>query len=291
MDEPLDSRSQTPRTHFDLYRHAGVLALLSELGPQVQLPMLEHYRAAVERAGGGDPAGWAAEILDWEERTEERLPLRDLRYAGQLSHDDLVLLFVIGLVEEDPRFAELFEQLQGPGHPRPTLGLLKALAPRDDVRRSLRRLRALGLVVVANPDEPRLGWELTVAPSVWDALRGEEDPELGSWAHLRPVAELPRVEELILPAALAQTLARMPETLAIGEASTVIVRGRDGAGRRTVAGALASALGLATLELTWPPDERWNALGSLATLLGAMPVVRIDVGPGERAELPAMAGY
>src|SRR5205823_830809 len=136
--------------------------------------------------------------------------------------EEVVLLFLIGLVEEEPRFSELFEQLQGPGHPRPALGLLKAVAPGFDLRRSLRRLRDLGLVNVQNPEEPRLGWSLSVEPALWDALRGEADPELGELAFARRVAELPDAAELILPADLRQALHRVPEVLASGDARTVI---------------------------------------------------------------------
>jgi hypothetical protein len=291
MVEPFDSLPHTPAEHFRLHFYAGVIALRSELPPELQVQALEPYEAGIEAAGGGDPARWAAEIDAWEQDTRDRLPLRDLREAGGLQHGDLVLLFLIGLAEEDPRFSELFEQLQGSGHPRPTLGLLKALSRRIDVRPSLRRLRALGLVDVVNAGEPRLEWALTVAPAVWDALRGEADPELGTWARVRGPQELPLAADLILSPELAQTLERAPQALAGADARTLIVRGRESSGRRTVAAAVARAMGRGAIEVSGPPDAHWSVLGSLATLLDAMPIATIELGPGETVDLPALAGY
>jgi hypothetical protein len=59
-------------------------------------------------------------------------------------------------------------------------------------------------------------------------------------------------------------------------------------------GAVARELGRGVLELEGlhkPDDERWRLVGPLATLRNALPVIVLDLGPGETAELPALASY
>jgi hypothetical protein len=290
MAGPFQSLPRDPEGHFRLYFYAGVIALRAGLPAELQPPVLGGYQLEIDAAGGSDPERWARGIERWE-RDGEELPLTELKAACGLDYDDLVLLFLIGLSEEEPRFGELFEQLQGPGHSRLTVGLLKALTPRSDLRRSLRRLRALGLVSVLNPDEPRLTWSLAVAHPVWDALRADIDPELGGLGRIRRFEELPDRSELILSAEVHETLARAPDLFARGGARTVIVRGRESSGRRTIARVLARSLGRATIELAGPVDGRWAMVGALATLLHAMPVTVMALGPGESAELPHLPGY
>jgi hypothetical protein len=97
--------------------------------------------------------------------------------------------------------------------------------------------------------------------------------------------------DLILSAQLRAALARVPDVLTAGEARTVIIRGRESSGRRTIARALARSLGRATIEFAGPPAERWAAIGPLSTLLHAMPVTVLALGPGESSELPHLPGY
>ena len=82
----------------------------------------------------------------------------------------------------------MFERMQvGPGHHRPTVGLLNELWQETvgDVQRPLRVLRECGLVEVVNPEAPRAEWALRVPAMLWDALRGEFDEALASWARYR----------------------------------------------------------------------------------------------------------
>src|SRR5262249_3478214 len=156
---------------------------------------------------------------------------------------DLVLLLAAGLPEQDARFGALFEALQGAGHARATPGLLAGWLPGWDVRGAVGRLHEQGLLDVADPSAPRLAWPLQVTPGVWDARRGGLAPAVGAWARG------PRVEALLAPAALiappqlSDALAAAPSALADGHARTLLVRGREASGRRTLAGAVARALG------------------------------------------------
>jgi shikimate kinase len=74
----------------------------------------------------------------------------------------------------------------------------------------------------------------------------------------------------------------------------VVVRGPHANGRATIVRAVARAMGRGVLEIRGPvraDEERWLQLGTLATLLRAMPVVRIEQNPGDGSEIPRLRGY
>jgi hypothetical protein len=271
-----------PRQHFELYLQAAVAALRQALPSDRHLPWLAEYDSERHKS---------VDVETIERRAASHLPLRALRTTAGLDDDDLALLFTVGVAEEDPRFGELFEVLQGSGYSQPTLGLVKALSPGRDVRLSLRRLRALGLIDVVNPEQTRLAWSLAVVPAVWDALRGDIDPELGPCARLRPIDQQPDLDSLILDAEFAAIVARAPAALAAEQAPYLIVRGRQASGRRTLVSAMARSLGLGTLELAPPPVGNWRSAGALATLLRAMPLTVLELGPSETVDLPPLLGF
>jgi hypothetical protein len=101
------------------------------------------------------------------------------------------------------------------------------------------------------------------------------------------------MHELILPDDIRPQIESLPRLLASHEAQALIVRGPLHNGRRTLLGAVANALGRGVLEANGltKPDERWRIIGPLATLLNSMPVIVLDLAPGETAELPALDGY
>jgi hypothetical protein len=299
--------------HFKLYIYAAVLRIIEQVAQACgsleaafeQFPFLIGYNNELATNGleglSSDQAeiGWRDILLDWEEKTKAHLPLRALRETAGLDHEAITMLLSIGLIEEEARFGLVFEAMQGtPGQHRPTIGLLNAWwrEPADggEARAHIRRLQELGLVHVVNPDAPRLEWALQVPALVWDALRGEKHEALATWARYHEPSRLMRLEELIVPESLQQNLAVMPSLLASGEAQALIVRGPQHNGRRTALGAVARALGRGLLEingLNKTDDERWRLLGPLATLLHALPVIVLDLGTGETAEIPHLNGY
>ena len=302
MSAPLDRLPRTPQQHFTLWFYAAVAAVREGLGEaRERFPFLDGYAAELDAAGADGAEQWTRTILDWEDATEDRLPLRELRVAADIVPRELVLLLAAGLPEQDARFGALFEALQGTGHARATPGLLAGWLPGWDVRGAVGRLHEQGLIEVAEASAPRLAWPLQVAPGVWDALRGELDPALASWARVRMPEELLPAERLIAPPELRDALAAAPRALADGHASTLLVRGREASGRRTLAGAVARALGRGTLELRGdarPPgadtaaaDPRARGAGAIATLLHLMPVVVLDPPPGETASPPPLHAY
>ena len=316
---PFERMPRTPAAHFKLYFYAAVLHVIeqaclsceSQEAALKQFPFLAGY--INELAGHGldglahsEAAGWWEEALrTWEQTVPGHLPLRALGEAAELEYATLTLLLSIGLIEEDARFGLLFETIQGmPGQHRPTFGLLNAwwqeTREQSDVRSTLRRLQELGLVQVINPDAPRIEWALQVPALLWDAMRGERLQQPAPWARYHEPQHLTSCDELIVPEGLRQSLAAIPSVLASGGAQTLVIRGPQHNGRRTVFGAVARALGRGMLEITTQSeasspaqshDERWRLLGPLATILRAMPVMVWDLSPGETAFLPRLQGY
>jgi len=312
MSEPTtDALPPEPLQHFKLYFFAALSRVLaravsaagSERALLERFPFLAAYRDELQQLGlvamgAALRDAWAVAISTWEEEVPGHLPLRALRQAAGLDHDALALLLTLGFVEEDARFGPFFAAIQGtPTLQRPTLGLLNAWwredEDRGEVRARLRRLGEFGLVEIANRDAPRNEWALHVPGLLWDALRGESPEAIAPWLRHRALAQLERDEPLILPAALEETLGRIPALLSSGEAGALVVRGPRHNGRRTVLRSVATALGRGVLEvegLNKPDDERWRMVGPLAALLHALPVIVLEPGAGETVELPNLAG-
>ena len=311
MPDPFIDIPPTPADHFRLYFYAAVLRVveIAALACETleaafeQFPFLAGYCDEMAPFGLGDltlgtASGWWQEALAaWEARTATHLPLRALREVAGLDHTGVVILMLAGLIEEDARFGQLFAALQGADQDRPTAGLLGgwwADTAGSDLRATLRRLREHGLVQVLNPEAPRGAWVLQPPALLWDALSGDLRPRLAPWLLYRSSDELFGLDELILPDKLQRTLETLPALLASGALPALVVRGPQQNGRRTLLGALAQATGRGLLLMSGPAgpaDERWRVVGPLATALHAMPVVTLDLAPGETAELPALHGY
>jgi hypothetical protein len=292
--------------HFRLFFFSAVANILGHLDSTLpsrdavdrQFPFSSAYRAELEAAGLQDPEQRQRAIEAWEAGQSARLPLVELRRAADLTVDDLVLVTTIGLAEEDGRFGFVFEALHGiAGQPRPTVGLVHDWGIRGQApgaRASLRRLMDVGLVVAVNAEAPRAQWSLQVPAPVWDALRGETFATPVPWAIHRPRGSLVPLERLVLHPDTRDSLSRLPDLIASGEARTVILRGPSHNGRRTIAGALARALGVGVLEINGigkPEERRQPIAGLLGTLIGAMPVLVLEAAAGECIEAGALRGY
>jgi hypothetical protein len=310
----------TPGEHFKLYFFFAILQVIPAVlqsfnSPEDafgKFPFLAGYNNEMAAYGleGMEAQDavmhWQAALESWEDAAREFLPIRALRWAAGLDHCALTLLFSIGLAEEDTRFGAMYEALHGiAGQRRPSLGLLNAfwqwMGGSEQVRPALHRLQEIGLVQVLNPDAPCLEWIYQVSSLLWDALRGETLSIPLQWAHYRPAGDLLPMEALILPLALQEKLVYLPALLASGEVQTLVVRGPQHNGRRTLLGAVAGQLGCGLLEVAAPSpagehggpsgDDHWRLVGPLATLQKALPVILLDLAPGETVELPPLIGY
>lgn len=304
----------TPARHFGLYFYAAVLHLMRQAIYSFgsweelfkELPFLGgYYQELAEHGLDGmslEEAGTHLRdsLLACEGNASVHLPLRALRESAGLDYAALALLVSIGLIEEDARFGSAFEILQEmPGQHRPTLGFLSswqgAFTEHRQARAALRHLQELGLVHVINPDAPRTEWAFQIPGLLWDAMRGEAYDAPAHWMRYHPTDKQIARDELIVSAALRQELSTIPLLLAKGEARALIVRGPQHNGRRTLAGSIARSLGRAVLEIEGvnckPDDERWKLIGPLSTMMQALPLVVLDLSPGETADLPVMSGY
>jgi hypothetical protein len=308
---PFPELPPTAASHFGLCYFAAVLHLLHQLTASFgtratvleHFPFLAGYQGELAATGlDGLPAtvaeaGWRVAVEAWEASVGGHLPLRALRQAGSLDHETITLLLTVGLIEEDARFGLVFEAAQGmPGQRRPTVALLCAWWPdtadSGGVRTRLRRLQELGLVQAVNPDAPRLEWALQTPGPIWDALRGDAAATPTPWARYRPADTFADLDDLIVADDLHPSLRRLPGVLESGKARAVVLRGPRHNGRRTVLGAIARRLRRGLLEVQGPIDaERWKLVGPLATLVDALPVAVLDLGPGETAHLPGLVGY
>lgn len=309
---PFAAMPHDTASHFRLYFYGAVLRLitlavesLEGVDPVIErFPFLRGYMNELAAHGlegrsfEEGPEWWCAELLRWEQSATRRLPLSDLREALGFDQDVVMLLVTTGLTEEDGRFGEVFQMLHGTAaSARPTIAVLGALgASRDsaDIRPALRQLVDAGLLQAKNPDDPFPAWIVAVPNVLWEALRGDLPGRPAPWLRHRPAAEQIPLEQLILPETVRTTLARLPELLKSGEVGGVMVRGTRHNGRRTTLSAVVAAAGYGVLEirgLDKPDDERWQWVGPLATLLGAVPLVVAELAPGETLRVPALAGY
>jgi hypothetical protein len=316
----FDGLPHSPETHFKLYFYAALLHILARLETPApaegdprppeqvlfeQFPFLGGYNDELAAFGLSGLtideacAGWQAATEAWEQAAPRPLPISALRQAAGLDYRAISLLVAAGLVEEDARFGALFAAIQHlPDQPRPTLTLLSAWWSEDDgygeVRALLRRWQELGFLEVTNPSAPRLAWVYQPNPILWDALRGERVAHITAWLRYRGPDQTPGLDALTLPEPFRRSLERIPALAVSGDVQTVILRGPHHNGRHEVMAGLARACGRGALEVSdFAPrgEERWRLVGPLATLLEAMPVVQFELGPGETAELPTLAGY
>ena len=277
--DALAALERTPRSHFRIRFYAAVARLRAELpdGASDAFPFLGRYFDELDAASGD----WEDAAARWEQGRPD-LPILRLQRAAALDEDALTLLFVAGLVEEDARFGAVFEALHGAhGRRRPSFGLLAGWLGGDGggARAGLRRLLEHGLVRVVDGAAPRSEQELDVAPAIWDALRGEPSEQPEPSTRFRPYERLTRLDELVLPADTRAAAEALVPLLDAGAVHAIVVRGPQGGGRRTLAGALAQALGLGLLVVAG--DGATSSAGPVATLLGALPLFVADPGPGE----------
>ena len=295
----------TPAEHFKLFFYGAVLSLFHHV---VQLfgsaeeafkefPFLVGYNNELADGGlAGVNSGkavslWLESLREWEKKATGHLPMDALRRAAGLDHSAMILLTVIGLIEEDLRFGTVFESMQGTsGQHRVTPGLLNCWGRDElnytDARADVRRMHELGLLRVINPEAPRLEWAMEVPSPLWDALRGEQNQFPGHGFHYRRADKLLSLDQLILPPALHEQVRAIPKLFVSGEADGVMVRSASRNGRRTLIGALARELDLGLLEVTpVAGDERLRLVGPLATALNALPVIILDLAPQETFEV------
>lgn len=312
QNEPFGDVPKTCAAHFDLYYLAAAADVMRRLekifGTRqsvfVEFPFLQKYD---DQLAGREPdilpfesadEWWEKSLFDWEKNCEAFLPLRELRRKFFLSHAHLILLFTIGLIEKDGRFGSVFEFLnETSAEKRPTFGLLDNFQRENGETISaqflIRTLFDLGLIKFGNAENPRSEQTLQISEILWDALRGESEFGANDWLKFTDSNELIALEKLILPQELRRQISVLPSLIGRGDIQTVIARGAHHNSRKTILGAIAKSLDLNLLEVKtveFKDGEKWKIIGTLAVLLNAMPIFRLDIAPGENLEIPALSG-
>jgi hypothetical protein len=269
----------------DELRHYGFLqSYLDEvralLPPVESLPELE--------------TAWAAALQEWERAAiDSTFPLSRLVQSG-LTPAHLEALMLAGLVEEDARFGVLFSALHPfPDEIRLTVGLLNDLLRDSDGWQIASDLARRGLLTIAQPERPRAARPLSVPGAVWDACRGTLEASSGITRY--PASHFPELHDLsrLFAADTTRRLTRLPDLLTSKHAGGVILRGMRGSGRRRALGSIARAMGCDVLAVhaEKEPLQLIRLLGPLALMLGALPVISLELSPGETLDMPALAGY
>lgn len=310
---PFQDVRATPHQHFVLHLFAAVFRLINHVrrlggnsGAELesifeQYPFLAGYFGEMlahmpdDTTWEAGAAWWEQQITTWEAPHAANLPFCALTTEGNVDFSGRLTLVLVGLVEEDSRFGTLFAALQAPLVQRcPCLELVGHIMGESTAVNPWRTCQPLlkaGLLAADYQEAPRSEWVLRVPGPVWDALRGDGASPIPHCTY-DPPAAFPDITGLILPQSFRQQVAQLPDLLRRGQAQTVILRGTPGSDRLQVAGAVAQALGKGIIVAEGTPTiEPPVELGPLCLLNRALPAVVYDLGPGETAVVPQLAGY
>jgi len=313
---PFGDVPRTPRGHLGLFFYEAAYAVALHLRARANadgrdtdavlqgFPFLTEYIAELSRRFPNitiwdSNVSWLRDaIIEWEQEADTWLPLRAL--LGQdIDRSELLVLALLGLVEEDSGFATVFASLQPSlSNRRPTLGLLRQILtsaagePATDAWTHCAPLVRSGVAEVFNPADPRADWLLGIPRAVWSVIHGERTADPAPGVQFVPPETLTGLDDLIAPAPLSARLHEIRGLLERTASCCVVLRGMPGTDRMTIAGALPGARSCGLLQITRTAGvERHRIVGPLATLLRAVPVFEPDLGPTDSFPVPDVAGY
>ena len=316
IDPPFGDVPRTPRGHLGLFFYEAAYGVALHLRARAQgaghdtdavlqgFPFLADYVSELTQrfpsigVWEGNGAWLRDAIADWEQATDAWLPLRALVGQG-IDHSALLVLALVGLVEEDSSFATVFASLQPSlSQRRPTLGLLRHILtsamgdPAADAWTHCAPLVRCGVAEVLNPADPRADWLLGVPRAVWSAIHGERTVEPAPGVRYVAPGDLVPLDDLIVPPSLSARLREISGLLESRGAFCVALRGMPGTDRMALAGALARTRSCGLLQVTRNATvERLRLVGPLATLLRALPLFEPDLGPTDTFATPELPGY
>jgi hypothetical protein len=225
------------------------------------------------------------------------VPLLSLASSLGLSDVEILAVALTSAVEEDMLVGRAVAFMQTPvGGSRPTLGLLSTafaqIAPAD--RRGRRGLEDLwhgnaitsGLLYVLNDGAPLAECAAGVPHYLCLALAGYDAAPVNTEIGVAAAADVPLPESFRIEAA-RQAAALDPGRTGSAKRALVIRSGSE-AEARAVAAAVASSLGKRALFIE---SEAPPGLAPLLLLRDLLPVYRVELAPGERRRVPAIAGW
>ena len=260
---------------------------LSEELARLDRMLLGHAGRRTSRAPAPEWLAVLTELAGEHARPIEELPaelmpapsLPGLVRAGELFGlvtFDLEVLLLALAAEHDARYGRVFASLnEQPGRPRPSVGLAMALFG-ERLERFLPEapLRRFALIELEG-EGPLPAKQLTIPADLWPRLAGLAVTEPKPLTAQRALASLELSAEVRADAERAVAWLRRHD----GAGPLLVVRGPGGAGRKTLARALAAEAGLRVLSVGSDDDARRVARDArwygAAVELGAM----IEPGP------------
>jgi ATPase family associated with various cellular activities (AAA) len=296
----------TPSNHVDMCLHVAAFMLIDQvrmLDPDGDLrTVIDRFPFAAQYLDGVLPflpsgltwedarAFWDTAIEEWERDHCSALPICRLRAALGIGRGVITAMLLSALAEDDSRFGHMWAYLNGGVARRPTFETLAAtmgLRASADPWNELLRAVELGLLTVLDDTGPRSEWILATSREVWDVVRGHWPATIRH----EPASSLPSFDELVLSPMTAARCRRIADRWS--ELDLVVVRGSAGSDRLAVVGAIAREAGCGVVRTEVVDGPPWQRVGAIAAALGAVPVVEVDLAPGETATVPrpaALAG-
>ncbi|WP_257446373.1 ATP-binding protein [Archangium lipolyticum] len=271
--------------------HLALAALARQIAAaddtHLETQVLRQTKALVEAQHSDWLAGARARM---EEPAPVDVPLVRLGRELGLTLLEQLAVALAAAVEEEQLVGRVLAYIQSPtGTSRPMLGLI-ASALAEAAPPGITPLHALSngaafqsrLLSRLGTEEPLAEQSFALPLPLYLALRGQDGAWPGTTLGLGAYPEVP------LPASVLEQVRRHADTLATQPRSALLLRGASPAETRTVASALAAALGRRPLFIE---TDRLDALGPYLQLRSLLPVFCFDLAPGERKLVPLLPFY
>ena len=256
--------------------------------------------ALAEPAADGAEAAWMREqaalagdatLADWQRAPPpEDARLHALARAFGLGDAELIALALAAAVESDPMLCRVLAWLQAPTGVRPTVALVLTLAEELGLPGAFEALvdgpaRGCGLLLFDDEKRPLPEATLQMPVPIVLALRGAG----GNWPGVRlddapPPAAAPSLRE----AAARQAAALHDASAGGGMAPLLAVRSGHPREARAAAALVAGELGGVAAFIDGDPPR---GLAPWLWLRGAVPVLCIEIAPGETRRLTGLPGH
>lgn len=267
--------------------HAGIaeFARLSLGTPSAVFEALAASQGSDDLATllGTPPHDWRATCVGLAQAAPElHGPLGRLLADLKLQLHEWFTLALCGENESSYLLNLALAELQSPGDLRPGLHLVAAAsealfgAPLAPLALPNHRLVRAGVLEVVG-DGPMPTRSLAVAPELWALLCGDAT----AWRDTAPLAD----GDAMLPQGFREQIPTLAAMLRSGATRHVVFRGARAAGLAAAA-RLAAAGGRPPLHMEAAIWARQPALAAACRYAGWLPVLTLELGPGERHILP-----
>jgi hypothetical protein len=267
--------------------HAGIaeFARLSLGTPSAVFEALAASQGSDDLATllGTPPHDWRATCVGLAQAAPElHGPLGRLLADLKLQLHEWFTLALCGENESSYLLNLALAELQSPGDLRPGLHLVAAAsealfgAPLAPLALPNHRLVRAGVLEVVG-DGPMPTRSLAVAPELWALLCGDAT----AWRDTAPLAD----GDAMLPQGFREQIPTLAAMLRSGATRHVVFRGARAAGLAAAA-RLAAAAGRPPLHMEAATWARQPALAAACRYAGWLPVLTLELGPGERHILP-----